>query len=364
MILIYSDSKIIDSEWIPSIRFPGPIEVCRDFDYYINSTVAIKIAFTTDRFALLHYHRHNNIEFKDKLVQLSKNSNFVFNVMNEFHYKEVDHWIQNYQHNIYYLYPGAVRDNKLSSLSISFPDWFRTTADVYRRLLPILNQLSPYDTKTKYFDALLGSPKPHRDFIYKAVQLSDLENKIEMVYGGHWNTNNCYVPALNFIYEKDIEIVDKHNPLIYHTMSKTKYHGTYCLLSQVIPIEVFNNTAYSIVAETDCDNALSFFTEKTAKPLIARRLFVAFSGYKFLYNLKELGFKTFSNVIDESYDLIENTSQRLTAAFKQVKYLCSVPQEKILYKIKDITEHNYNHIMNTDWTKYSCDQINRIIKVL
>jgi hypothetical protein len=111
------------------------------------------------------------------------------------------------------------------------------------------------------------------------------------------------------------------------------------------------------VCETDHDNTLSFFSEKTAKVLVARRLFVAFTGYRFLHNLRQLGFQTFDGIIDESYDQIKNDADRYTAAFEQVRYLCATPQSQILPKIRSIVDHNHDLIMNRDWTKFSADQI-------
>ena len=122
-------------------------------------------------------------------------------------------------------------------------------------------------------------------------------------------------------------------------------------------------SAYSIIAETDHDNSLSFFSEKTAKPFIAKRLFVAFTGYKFLENLRSVGFKTFGTVIDESYDLIEDDNERYTRAFAQVKYLCNQDQLSIINQVRDVLEYNFNHIMTTDWTNYASDQIREVINL-
>ena len=91
--------------------------------------------------------------------------------------------------------------------------------------------------------------------------------------------------------------------------------------------------------------------------MIARRLFVAFTGYQFLANLRRLGFQTFGAVIDESYDLIKNDRARYAAAFEQVKILCSRDQQEVYNTIKPVLEHNYNLIMTTDWTQYAADQI-------
>jgi hypothetical protein len=128
-----------------------------------------------------------------------------------------------------------------------------------------------------------------------------------------------------------------------------------------MPLQVYNQTAYSIIAETDHDNTLSFFSEKTAKPFIARRLFVAFSGYRFLANLHALGFRTFDTVIDESYDQIFDDNERYTQAFEQAKRLCSMPVADTLEKIQDIVDHNHDLIMTRDWTQYAADKISLVI---
>ena len=124
---------------------------------------------------------------------------------------------------------------------------------------------------------------------------------------------------------------------------------------------MFNETAYSIVAETDHDNTLSFFSEKTAKPIIAHRLFVVFSGYKFLHNLRSFGFRTFDCVIDESYDLIIDDNRRYAAAFEQVKKLCTMDQQEVYDLIRPVTEHNYELMMSRDWVGYAAEGIQRSI---
>jgi hypothetical protein len=95
--------------------------------------------------------------------------------------------------------------------------------------------------------------------------------------------------------------------------------------------------------------------------MIARRLFVAFTGYKFLANLHSLGFRTFDSVIDESYDLVKNDTERYTQAFDQVKRLCAMDQAQVYNRIQDVLEHNYNLIMKTDWTAYAADHITKLI---
>ena len=235
-----------------------------------------------------------------------------------------------------------------------FYDWFTTTVHFYKHVRPNLLDvtLHPYDVKPKMFDALLGSPKPHRDFVYNSVQQNNLQDTFIIPYGGKWDDNEFYAKDY-FIWEPDCVPVGQ----IIGTADWVEYCGIRTGLSRVIPIQTFNDTAYSIIAETDYDNTLSFFSEKTAKPLIARRLFVAFTGYKFLHNLRACGFRTFEGIIDESYDLIYNDEERYAAAFRQVRWLCEQPQEEILEQVRVITEHNYRLIMDTDWTTFASNQI-------
>ena len=120
-------------------------------------------------------------------------------------------------------------------------------------------------------------------------------------------------------------------------------------LSQVIPFSVYNQTAYTVVAETNYDNHYSFYTEKIVKPILAERLFVVFSSRHYLRNLRSLGFRTFDGIIDETYDDIEDYDLRFKSACEQIEYLISQPQEDILARIRPITEHNKRVMLATDW---------------
>ena len=68
-----------------------------------------------------------------------------------------------------------------------------------------------------------------------------------------------------------------------------------------------------------------------------------------LPKLKELGFKTFDGIIDESYDEEPDQIKRYQMVYEQIMYLMNIPQEQILEQIKPIVDYNYNHMMTTDW---------------
>lgn len=359
MILIYSDSQILDLEWIPRALHQQEYKICHNYEEYAVTTADTKIAFTTHR---LHCDYDINSPayngFEDKINHLSQISKLVFSFESELHNFHWQIWDKCHHDNVYWVLPGKVNDREdINSHIIFWGDWFKTTTHVYKSLPDKLAEITTYVDKPRYFDALLGVKKPHRDFVYDAVIKNDLSDKVIMTYGGKWNDNEFYAKDY-FAWEPECRPLSK----IIGTADAVEYCGVYTGLSRVIPIQVFNDTAYSIIAETDHDNTLSFYSEKTAKPMIARRLFIAFTGYHFLKNLREQGFKTFGDIIDESYDDIIDDNERYAAAFEQVKWLCNQDQQAIYEKLKPIAEYNYYLIMNRDWTGWAAEKIESVIK--
>ena len=114
-------------------------------------------------------------------------------------------------------------------------------------------------------------------------------------------------------------------------------------------MEIYNQTAYSLIAETSYSDHFTFYTEKTVKPILAQRLFITISGRYALRNLRQIGFQTFDNVLDKSYDSTAGLQERCKQALDQVRYLESQNQETILENIRPICEHNYAHMMRTNW---------------
>ena len=228
-------------------------------------------------------------------------------------------------------------------------EWFTSVPRLYKQTT-VLDQLNPYQIKDKYFDILLGQERPHRDIIYNNIKYHNLDDDVIMTYLRNVESITNLDDS-KFQFEIKGTIFPKDT--IYNTYTLINYYGFDVSLSQIIPIEIYNQTAYSIIAETNFENHYTFFTEKTVKPILAKRLFIAFSGQYFLQNLRKLGFKTFDGIIDESYDLIEDPRVRFDLAFEQIEYLITQPQEEILSSIKDIVEHNQQLMLNTEWM-YNC----------
>jgi len=109
--------------------------------------------------------------------------------------------------------------------------------------------------------------------------------------------------------------------------------------------EYYTGSFASMVNETYIDqNWDPFFTEKTFKPLAYRQPFLIFSSAGALSALRDLGFETFGEVFDESYDEIESPQQRFEHLLKEIRRVCGMPLEDLEAMYHDIAgklEHNH-----------------------
>ena len=135
-------------------------------------------------------------------------------------------------------------------------------------------------------------------------------------------------------------------------------------ISEITPWEIYKQTYYSIVCETNWYNPVVnpgkpqvdtpgpfFITEKMAKVLLGRRLFVMFGPMHILEFFREQGFKTFDNIIDESYDECSNIPERFRRAFDQVEYLATLDPKEVLQATEEVRKHNFEHLYNYRNTK-------------
>lgn len=214
------------------------------------------------------------------------------------------------------------------------------------------------------FDALLGGKKPHRKYIFKQLQDNNLLNSsIVSLTAGPYDTHysefdfltdgplklpNYASPALTELDDPDVNRFKSmsDNPYSAYTLDNRTFHGSSNYspsMSFIIPHRIYQNSWYSIVSETNT-GTIKFITEKTAKCLYAKRVFVCFGSKGHLAFLRENGFRTFHGIINESYDLIDDPKLRLFMAWRQVELLSKSDPELIYEQSKDILEHNFKLI--------------------
>lgn len=114
-------------------------------------------------------------------------------------------------------------------------------------------------------------------------------------------------------------------------------------VAHLVPWKIYANTWYSIITETECENFVSV-TEKIGRVFFAKRVFILFGAVGSLTLLKQLGFRTFDCVIDETYDTVQDPVIRWKMAFDQVEKLAELDPRKIYDLTEEIREHNFNRL--------------------
>jgi len=123
--------------------------------------------------------------------------------------------------------------------------------------------------------------------------------------------------------EKDIELIE---PYIGNSYVHEMYINSY--------FNILTETSYNYENSIIGNNI--FPTEKTYRAIF---------GLKFL---KSMGFETFPEFFDESYDEIENPWERMYIIVKEIKKICSLSLEELhdrYYNIFDKLEHNRNRLI-------------------
>ena len=106
----------------------------------------------------------------------------------------------------------------------------------------------------------------------------------------------------------------------------------------------YKHIGVDIVTETVYNYPYPYITEKTLRPIACKRLFIVIGVPGTLALLQSKGFKTFSDVIDESYDTIQDPHERFYQLQKTIKDFVSQPIANIIDCVKSKTlvlEHNF-----------------------
>jgi hypothetical protein len=276
----------------------------------------------------------------------------------------------------------------------------QTNFDYYKKYC----QIFKYLPKTVYFEPSLevigssckigepNSPKhllnPHREkkFVFynngarphRVIALAELYRKNLL--------NDCY---LSFY---DSSLPEKMIQLLVPNLSEQVINTHRTLLRDKLPISltlkedkensfsltnedilIHQQSLFSLISETTFCNNLNIMldktvdtsslmclpnvllTEKTWRTIKHKHPFVLLSNPYSLRALQEMGYKTFSPFINESYDEIENDEQRMIAVINEVERLCnmSLDDTKVwLENVHEITEYNFQFSLAKEFNTY------------
>jgi len=183
------------------------------------------------------------------------------------------------------------------------------------------NEVFSSHRRSKHFLSLNRSPRLHRGKMFNYLKKNNL-----LKYG--------YVSYIDENYYVDGELT---------TNAEDNQAGAF------IEREYFENSYFNIVTETWFYEKSLFLTEKIFKSVIYHQPFLLLSGYHSLKLFKELGYKTFDSIIDESYDDIKDDEIRFSMIMDQINRLSKMTIDEVhdMYlSVKDILEYNYDHLLS------------------
>jgi len=211
----------------------------------------------------------------------------------------------------------------------------------------------PYD-----FLFLNGRLRPHRKYLIDTMRdrklldralWTNLQNQVDMRWSSQLPTQDLEpIRLLPPEYEieparSNLELVGPNTGFVKYQLFNNIQEG--CTWGDaVINPAAYIDTYFSVVSETIFDYPYTFRTEKIWKPMIMGHPFVAAANRGFYRDLHSAGFETFGNLIDESFDLIDDPRDRADRIVDVVADICYNGAAEFLAAAKAVCKHNYQQL--------------------
>jgi len=123
--------------------------------------------------------------------------------------------------------------------------------------------------------------------------------------------------------------------------------SNFSFLHSIPSIEYYNQTNLELGTEALCSDHDNTFdlSEKTTKPIMMKHPFMMLANKDFLKNLRDLGFQTFHEHLDESYDDEPMVDRRIEIIIKNLIDLKG-RTHKLYEDSKEIRDHNHLNLQH------------------
>lgn len=245
-----------------------------------------------------------------------------------------------------------------------------TVMELEMRSLRSFSQLKTLDTfwetdipDKKRFLCLNNRGREHRAIFLSMLKVNGVldnsyyslipgtpENKNRVISGFHRALGDFVVQKSPNYYKKINEWLS-HEGLetLFKTLdTKSSVTGKNAWAPKAEILQYYNQTDISVITETQYfPNSVNtydlMFTEKVFRPIFLGHPFIVLSVPGYLEGLKQLGYRTFGNVFDESYDSIKDDIERMEAVATELERLNSLSNKdfaKLVRKTKNAVDHN------------------------
>jgi hypothetical protein len=226
------------------------------------------------------------------------------------------------------------------------------------------------EIKKKYHFLLFNRrPRPHRICIFSQMMADiNLKNKSILTIGSEYAPKKYLLNSPNLPKNDKSNFYQKFNNMInddykfsknnilkfletYNDMLDYTYDSVDLIENKanVLNKEAHSNSFVNIVTETQFEDTMIFFSEKIYKPIYMLQPFILFGNPNSLKTLHKLGFKTFSDWWDESYDDETDFTRKLEKITEIIYEISNWDIDTLYNKTQEMEEvliHNFNNLMN------------------
>jgi len=210
-----------------------------------------------------------------------------------------------------------------------------------------------YHKKNKPYDFLFlnGRLRPHRKYIIDQLRQqklldralwTNLGDSVEMSWTSTLLTNsNEPVKLLPEQYEIPRAIpnmIELPTGFVKHHLFGNTWGDA------IVNPAAYVDTSFSLVTETIFDYPHTFRTEKIWKPMIMCHPFVVAANRGYYRDLHNAGFRTFGDLVDESFDQIDDPTDRANRVVAVVKDICYNGAEAFLQAARSTCKYNYQQL--------------------
>jgi len=229
----------------------------------------------------------------------------------------------------------------------SMADSILEQQQINHKLIKYFYNESKFFYRDKYFLSFNGVPKTHRIVLLDFIISNNLLEKFDISFNSFFWNEELNLDGLS---EYNIEKFDTSIlPLHLDLLESTSYTST------ILNLSLYFNSYIDVVSCSSYEQEGVYIDEKTYKSFACMKPFILVGQYGALKKLRELGFKTFSPWIDESYDDEKDYVKRMNLIGKEIKRISKLSLEEIdkLYLDMDLVlMHNSSqlgiYIHNTD----------------
>lgn len=298
---------------------------------------------------MVHEHFINNFLFLSKSVGIQRLSSILM---------VGDSFLSEEQKKHYY----PINQNAPQYICLNI--WERLSLKYIKQKFGSFDFLSAYkENLQKPYDFLFmnNNTRVHRYFFYKYLEYKKLFNDSLVSYCKpstllDYKNSSYYQQAL-----KDVDFFNhlRANPNIEIKLLDidTKVLSVSETLEQACLVDpgLILNSNFSVYTEHLAMEHWQFITEKTYKLFLYCHPFIAYGQPNLLNTLHKLGYQTFNELFDESYDTMDEGIKKISFIANQVQQYCTTEGrekfKKLLPSVFEKLEYNRNVILNKNFNE-------------